>query len=61
MNPPFGIQKSKADRKFLDQAFRISHVIYSIHRFNMLLERSFFFHTKKEKEIDVTIYRFVKK
>lgn len=86
MNPPFGVQKSKADRKFLDLAFRISNVIYSIHltnrkvhkfilsysskfnwninymfRFNMLLERSFFFHTKKEKEVDVTIYRFVKK
>jgi predicted RNA methylase len=27
----------------------------------MLLERSFFFHTKKVKEVDVTIYRFVKK
>ena len=33
MNPPFGAQKSnvKADRKFIEKAFQISNVIYSIH------------------------------
>ena len=33
MNPPFGAQKSniKADRKFIEKAFEISDVIYSIH------------------------------
>ena len=86
MNPPFGVQKRKADRKFLEQAFKLSNVIYSIHlandkvhqfildyisKFNwhvdyafpykMVLERSFYFHTKKVKKIDVTIYRFIKK
>lgn len=85
MNPPFGIQKSKADRQFLKTAFRISDTIYSIHitnkkvhnflvsycskfnwkidyvlPFNMVLERSFYFHTKKRKQIDVTIYRLIK-
>jgi putative methylase len=33
MNPPFGAQKSnqKADRKFIEKAFEISDVIYSLH------------------------------
>ncbi len=31
MNPPFGIQKRHADRVFLEKAFEISRVIYSIH------------------------------
>jgi putative methylase len=31
MNPPFGVQKKKADRKFLEQAFKLSTTIYSIH------------------------------
>ncbi len=86
MNPPFGVQKRKADRQFLEQAFKLSNVIYSIHLannkvhrfileyaskfnwdvdyalpFKMVLERSFYFHTKKIKKIDVTIYRFIKK
>lgn len=85
MNPPFGIQKNKADRQFLKQAFQISDIIYSIHitnkkvhnfiisysskfnwkvdytlPFNMILEKSFNFHTKKRKQIDVTIYRFIR-
>ncbi len=85
MNPPFGVQTSKADRLFLKKAFKLSDVIYSIHitnkkvqnfilsysskfnwkveyslPFNMVLEKSFYFHTKKRKQIDVTIYRFIK-
>jgi putative methylase len=33
MNPPFGAQKSNqnADRKFIEKAFEISNVIYSLH------------------------------
>ncbi|ASJ10410.1 DNA methylase [Thermococcus sp. P6] len=31
MNPPFGSQNPKADRKFLLKAFEISDVVYSIH------------------------------
>jgi putative methylase len=40
MNPPFGAQKSntKADRKFLEKAFEISNVIYSLH-----LKKTIFF------------------
>ena len=85
MNPPFGVQKRTADRIFLEKAFSISDVVYSIHlagekvfnfiskfceKFNwhidnffpyeMILERSFQFHTKKVKSIDVNVFRFVK-
>ena len=40
MNPPFGAQKSnqKADRKFIEKAFEISRVIYSLH-----LKKTIFF------------------
>lgn len=33
MNPPFGAQKSniKADRKFIEKAFELGNVIYSLH------------------------------
>lgn len=31
MNPPFGVQKKYADRKFLKAAMKLSDVIYSIH------------------------------
>ncbi len=31
MNPPFGIQKRHADRKFLLKAFEIANVIYTVH------------------------------
>ncbi len=31
MNPPFGVQKEKADREFLTNAFKISDIVYSIH------------------------------
>lgn len=31
MNPPFGIQRRHADRPFLEKAFEIANVIYSIH------------------------------
>ncbi|MFX1274929.1 MAG: METTL5 family protein [Promethearchaeota archaeon] len=86
MNPPFGVQKKKADRYFLEKAFSFSDVVYSIHLssekvfnflskyikkfdwiidystpFNMILEKSFKFHEKKTKKIDVRLYRFIKK
>src|SRR3989344_2668581 len=31
-NPPFGVQKEHADREFLEQAFKISDIIYSFHK-----------------------------
>jgi putative methylase len=85
MNPPFGVQRRRADRSFLMSAFSFSNVIYSIHLdhqevfkfiskfvgkngwtidysfpFQMRLERSFPFHSKKMKEINVRIYRIIK-
>ena len=32
MNPPFGVQKRKADKRFLESAMKNSDVIYSIHK-----------------------------
>ena len=32
MNPPFGVQVSHADRRFLLSAFKVSSVVYSIHK-----------------------------
>jgi len=32
MNPPFGVQKRKADKEFLIKAFQTSKVVYSIHK-----------------------------
>ena len=32
MNPPFGVQKRKADKSFLETAMKISKKIYSIHK-----------------------------
>ncbi|MFX1278576.1 MAG: METTL5 family protein [Promethearchaeota archaeon] len=85
MNPPFGVKKRAADRIFLEKAFSISNVVYSIHlagdkvynfisKFSekfgwridnffahrMTLERTFQFHKKKVKTIDVNVYRFIK-
>lgn len=31
-NPPFGVQKKGADRKFLEKALALAHVTYSLHR-----------------------------
>jgi len=31
-NPPFGVQKRKADRKFLKKSLEIAHRIYSLHK-----------------------------
>ena len=49
MNPPFGAQKSnnKADRKFLEKAFEISSVIYSLH-----LKKTILFLEKIIKALD---------
>lgn len=86
MNPPFGVQRKRADRSFLKKSFSLSDVIYSIHLnnekvtkfiskfanehqwridfifpFNMVLEHSFWFHTQKKKNIDVNLFRFIKR
>jgi putative methylase len=39
MNPPFGVQKAKADRSFLKCAMSFSDVIYSIHLANKKVQK----------------------
>ncbi len=39
MNPPFGVQKAKADRSFLKCAMSFSDVIYSIHLTNKKVQK----------------------
>ena len=39
MNPPFGVQKNKADRLFLQKAFEFSDVVYSIHLANQKVHK----------------------
>jgi len=31
-NPPFGVQRSKADRRFLQKALEVGRVVYSLHK-----------------------------
>ena len=33
-NPPFGVHRRHADMVFLDKAFSIAHVVYSIHKYS---------------------------
>jgi putative methylase len=85
-NPPFGVQKKGADRKFLLKALELAPVVYSLHKsgesnrafikrfieqhggkvtgiFPMKLNipRLFNFHTKRKYEVEVDLYRIVRK
>jgi putative methylase len=85
-NPPFGVQKKGADRKFLRKALELAPVVYSLHKsgesnrvfikrfieqhggkvtgiFPMKLNipRLFNFHTKRKYEVEVDLYRIVRK
>ena len=31
-NPPFGVQRRRADRKFIDRSLELGHTIYSLHK-----------------------------
>ena len=86
MNPPFGAQKSNrwADRDFIEKAFEISKVIYSLHltktiefiekmvlslggeitytkNYIFTIKHTYFFHTKKSKDCEVTLLRIITK
>jgi putative methylase len=86
MNPPFGAQKSNrwADRGFIEKAFEISKVIYSLHlsktiefiekmvlslggeitytkNYVFSIKHTYFFHTKKSQDCDVTLLRILTK
>lgn len=82
MNPPFGAQKSNrwADRGFIEKAFEISNVIYSLHlsktvefiekmvlslngeityvkNYIFPIKHTYFFHTKKSQDCEVSLIR----
>jgi len=56
MNPPFGIKRRHADRVFLEKAFEIGEVIYSIHSIS---SQSFVERTAEENGFKVThVWRY---
>src|SRR3989338_9917662 len=56
MNPPFGVQKRKADKVFLETAMKISKKIYSIHKIE-----SMNFIEKLCKENNFTVLNIIEK
>ena len=56
MNPPFGVQNRKADKKFLEKAFEVSKNICSIHKLG-----SEKFIEKISQENNFEIVKFIKK
>jgi putative methylase len=60
MNPPFGIQSENKDRDFLEKAFTVSDIVYSVHKaesgdFLDSFAKDHGFLTKKLKEYDFPI------
>jgi len=47
-NPPFGIQRPKADRKFLEKALKLGTVVYSLHK-SANVDKSFIKKMKNSK------------
>lgn len=57
MNPPFGIQQRHADRAFLEKAFEIAEVVYSIHSAG---SESFVRKKAEEKDFRIThLWKFM--
>lgn len=81
-NPPFGVQRRRADRKFIKKSLELGHKIYSLHKggernrgfikrfierhggkvtgifpMTMDIPRTFEFHTKKKRSIQVDLYQ----
>jgi putative methylase len=81
-NPPFGVQRRRADRRFMSKSLELSSTIYSFHKggesnrefikrfieghggrvtnifpLKMEIPRTFKFHTKKKRAIQVDLYR----
>lgn len=52
-NPPFGVQKAHADKAFLETSFKISKVIYSLHKPE---SRNFIEKICKDHDCDVSNY-----
>jgi len=83
MNPPYGTRTSHADTRFLEKAFQLAPVVYSIHKsttreflvqfarrsgaeinqvrsIRMEIPRLFDFHQKKQKRVEVDLYRIIR-
>ncbi len=84
MNPPYGTRASHADTRFLEKAFQLAPVIYSIHKsstreylvkfltnsgshidqvrsMKMEIPHLFEFHEKKRGNVEVDLYRIIRK
>ncbi len=55
------LANEKVHRFILDYVKKYNWKVDNVLPFNMILEKSFKFHTKKIKKIDVNVYRFLKK
>ena len=83
MNPPYGTRTSHADTRFLEKAFQLAPVAYSIHKsatrdflvqfvkrsdrqvdqvrsMRMEIPHLFEFHRKKQKRVEVDLYRIIR-
>jgi putative methylase len=83
MNPPYGTRTSHADTRFLEKAFQLAPVTYSIHKSStrdfllqfvtrfgwqidqirstrMEIPHLFEFHQKKQKRVEVDLYRIIR-
>lgn len=58
MNPPFGTKEKHADRTFLEQAFKVSKTIYSIHKIESTEFIEKFTKDNKFKIIEIRKFKF---
>ncbi len=82
-NPPFGTKEKHMDKKFLEKAFEVSKIVYSMHkystrkfvesicqdfkfeitdlwRYDFPIKKTFAFHEKPIKVVDVGLWRMEK-
>lgn len=82
-NPPFGTKEEHADKRFLEKAFSISKIVYSMHKFSTQrfveaiskdfsfritdfwryefpIKKTFEFHKKPVRTVDVGLWRMEK-
>src|SRR3989344_1796314 len=65
-NPPFGTKQEHADKKFLEKAFSIAPLVYSMHKWSTqkfveAVCKDFSFHEKPKQIIDVGLWRMEKR
>ncbi len=77
MNPPYGTRTCHADTRFLERAFQLAPIIYSIHKsafvkssdrqvdhvrsMKMEIPHLFEFHEKKRATVEIDLYRITRK